>query len=71
MSPDEPLGASAGNGAEEVGAAARSHGFALGFIRALEGTAAGFGGSSTMSVRMLGGVSPFSSISNTCVMPPN
>ena len=64
--PPEPPEASAGKGAVEAGAPERSQGFARRFIRALLGTAAGFGGSSMMSVRMLGGVSPFSSISSTC-----
>ena len=64
--PPEPPEANAGKGAEEAGGPERSQGFARGFMRALLGTAAGLGGSSMMSVRMLGGVSPFSSISSTC-----
>ena len=64
--PPEPPEASAGKGAEAAGPPGRSQGFARGFRRALLGAAPGLGGSSTMSVRMLEGVSPFSSISSTC-----
>ena len=54
-----------GKAEEAAGGAERSQGLARGCMRALLGTAAGSGGSSMMSVRMLGGVSPFSSISST------
>lgn len=63
--PPEAPEANAGKADDEAGAAERSHGFGRGFMRALLGTADGFGGSSLMSVRMFGGVSPFSSISKT------
>ena len=63
--PPEPPEANAGKADDEAGAAERSQGFGRGFMRALLGTADGFGGSSLMSVRMFGGVSPFSSICKT------